>query len=92
MTLVKASLCFVLIFAAAVLFPLRRAQQAFAARSGGTAVASVPRHKLRRRPGPALTASRHEYGTRGSELAAPVKALHSDIIHVDAPVHARAHC
>jgi hypothetical protein len=73
MTLLKATLCFTLIFAAVVLFPLRRAQQAFAPRSGSPAVASVPRFKLRRRLSRSILAARREHSTRASELAAPVK-------------------
>jgi hypothetical protein len=69
----KATLCFTLIFAAGVLFPLRRAQQAFAPRSSGTALASVPRFKLRRRLGRTVLAAHRQHSTRASELAAPVK-------------------
>jgi hypothetical protein len=73
MTLLKATLCFTLIFAAGVLFPLRRAQQAFAPRVSGMAVASVRQFKLRRRLGRTVLAAHRQHSTRASELAAPVK-------------------
>jgi hypothetical protein len=73
MTLLKATLCLALIFAAVVLIPLRRAQQAFAPRSGGLAVASVPRFKLRRRLGRTLTAAQREQPPKLCEVTAPTK-------------------
>jgi hypothetical protein len=73
MTLLKAIVCLALIFAAVVLFPLRRAQQAFAPRGAGATVASAPRPKFRRRPGRALAAIRRHHAVVASEFATAVK-------------------
>jgi hypothetical protein len=73
MTLLKATLCLTLIFAAAVLFPLRRAQQAFAARTGTTGVTSTGRPKLRRRPGRVILAAHYQGEIEARESAAPVR-------------------
>ena len=73
MTLLKVTLCLTLIFAAAVLYPLRRAQQAFAPRTGPTAVASTGRRKLRRRPGSVILAAHYQGEFEARESAAPVR-------------------
>ena len=47
-----------LVFTAAVLFPLRRAQRAFPSRSTTASLSGAPRPKLRRRPGATVLARR----------------------------------
>src|SRR4051794_41981151 len=71
MTLLKATLCLTLIFAAAVLYPLRRAQQGFSPRVGTPAVAATGRPKPRGRPGRGILAAPSPGGIEGPGAAGP---------------------
>jgi len=69
MKCLKFTIALCVMFAAAILFPLRRAQAAFASRTESASISNAARPKIRRRPGRAPVVVREAADTQTRDLS-----------------------